>query len=88
MAKKKSAGVLPKLANAELDLLTHMEHGYQLETDSMGRNPVLRHLKDGEVIRPVSVNRNTIKLLENRKLIQPAKSTAPLTILWRVTKKR
>ena len=26
-----------------------------------GRLPVLRNLKDGEVIRPVSVNRNTIK---------------------------
>ena len=74
--------------DAELDLLTHMEHGYQLETDSMGRNPVLRHLKDDEVMRPVSVNRNTIKLLENRKLIQPGKSTDPLTIVWRVTKKK
>jgi hypothetical protein len=49
------------LTDPELDLLAHMEQGYQLETDSLGGNPVLRRLKDDEVIRPVSLNRNTIK---------------------------
>jgi hypothetical protein len=29
---------------------------YKLETDSLGGNPVLRGLKDGEVIRPLSAN--------------------------------
>jgi hypothetical protein len=60
MAKKKSANLLPKLTETEQDLLSHMQHGYQLETDSLGSNPVLRHLKDNEEVRPLSANRNTI----------------------------
>lgn len=46
MAKKKASSVLPKLTEAEQDLLSHLQHGYQLETDSLGGNPVLRQLKD------------------------------------------
>jgi hypothetical protein len=36
------------------DLLSHMQQGYQLETDSLGGNPVLRRLKDDEEMRPLS----------------------------------
>ena len=52
---RKSNHTLPKLTDPELDLLAHLEQGYQLETDSLGGNPVLRPWKDDEVIRPVSV---------------------------------
>jgi hypothetical protein len=40
MAKKKAANVSPKLTEGEQDLLSQMEGGYQLETDSLGNNPV------------------------------------------------
>jgi hypothetical protein len=60
MAKKQAGAVLPKLTEAEQDLIWHMEHGYKLETDSLGGDPVLRRLKDDEVVRPASANRNTI----------------------------
>jgi hypothetical protein len=87
MAKNKTAGVPPKLTEAEQDLLSHMEGGYQLETDSLGGNPVLRHLKDNEEIRPLSANRNTVKAMEERGLIIPGKGHDPLTLVWRTTKK-
>jgi hypothetical protein len=87
MAKKKAANLLSKLTETEQDLLSHMQHGYQLETDSLGSNPVLRQLKDNEEIRPLSANRNTIKALEQRGLISPDKGRDPLTIVWRVKKK-
>ena len=74
------------MTEAEQDLLWHMEHGYQLETDSLGSDPLLRRLKDDEVIRPASANRNTVKALEERGLIGPVKGRDPLTIMWRVTK--
>jgi len=32
-------------------LLARLEPGYQLETDSLGSNPVLRRLKDNELVR-------------------------------------
>jgi hypothetical protein len=87
MAKKKAAAVLPKLTAGEQDLLEHMEHGYQLETDSLGGNLVLRRLKDNEVIRPGSANRNTIKSLEGRGLIKPGKAGDPLAIAWHLSTK-
>lgn len=52
MAKKKAFNVPPKLTEAEQDLISHMEHGYRLETDSLGGDPVLRRLNDDEVMRP------------------------------------
>jgi hypothetical protein len=64
-----------------------MEHGYQLETDSLGGDPVLRRLKDDEVVRPAAANRNTVKALEERGLIRSGKSRAPLTIVWRINTK-
>jgi len=88
MAKKKAASLLPKLTEAEQDLLSHIQDGYQLETDSLGGNPILRRLKDNEEIRPLSANRNTIKAMERRGLITPGKGRDPLTIVWRLKKKQ
>jgi hypothetical protein len=87
MAKKKDANPLPKLTQTEQDLLSHIKDGYQLETDSLGSNPVLRRLKDNEEIRPLSANRNTIKAMEQRGLISPGKGRDPLTVVWRLKKK-
>jgi len=88
MAKKQPGTVLPKLTEPEQDLIWHMEHGYQLETDSLGGDPVLRRLKkDDEVVRPASANRNTVKALEERGLIISGKSRAPLTIAWHIKTK-
>ena len=87
MAKKKTANVLAKLTAVEQDLLSHMQQGYELETDSLGGNPVLRRLKDDEEMRPLSANRNTIKAMEQRGLISPGKGRDALTIVWRLKKK-
>ena len=87
MAKKQAGAVLPNLTEAEQDLIWHMEHGYQLETDSLGGDPLLRRLKDDEVVRPASANRNTVKALEERGLISSGKSRAPLTIAWHIKTK-
>jgi hypothetical protein len=90
LAKKKAAraaSVSAKLTEGEQDLLSHIQDGYQLETNSLGSNPVLRRSKDNEEIRPLSVNRNTIKALEQRGLISPGKGRDPLTIVWRQKKK-
>jgi hypothetical protein len=65
MAKNKATNVAPKLTEGEQGLLSRMEGGYQLETDSLGSNPVLRRLKDGEVIRPLSANAITVKALDD-----------------------
>jgi hypothetical protein len=43
-------------------------------------------LKNGDVIRPAA-NRNTVKALEDRGLIQSAKGREPLTLVWRLKKK-
>jgi hypothetical protein len=84
MAKKKASSVSLKLTGSEQDLLTHLEQGYQLETDLLGSNPVLRRLKDNEVLRPADANASTVKGLEQRGLIQPGKGQDPLTIAWRL----
>ena len=87
MAKKKAGSLLPKLTEVEQDLLSHLQNGYQLVTDSLGGSPILRRLKDNEEIRPLSANRNTIKAMEQGGLISPGKGRDPLTILWRLNKK-
>ena len=87
MPKKNAAKVAPKLTEGEQDLLSEMQKGYQLETDSLGRNPVLRRLKDGEVIRPLSVNASSVKALQERRLIRPAKGRDPFIIVWRLINK-
>jgi hypothetical protein len=66
MAKRKADNLVPKLTETEQDLLSHIQDGYQLETDSLGGNPILRRLKDNEEIRPLSANRNTIKAAISR----------------------
>jgi hypothetical protein len=88
MVKKKSARLLPKLTEVEQDLLSHLQDGYQLETDSLGGNPVLRRLKDNEEMRPLSASRNTIKAMEQGGLITPSKGRDLLTIVWRLKKKQ
>jgi hypothetical protein len=87
MAKKKAATVLLKLTASEQDLLAQMDNGYWLETDSQRGNPVLRRVKDNEVIRPASANRNTIKSVEDRGLIRPEKADDHLAIAWHLSRK-
>jgi hypothetical protein len=87
MAKKKAASIPVKLTASELDLLTNLEQGYQLETDSLGGNPVLRRLKDNEVLRPADANASTVRALEQRGLIRQGKGDDPLLLVWRLTKK-
>ena len=87
MAKKKVVTVPPKLTKAEQDLIWHMGDGYQLETDSLGGDPVLRRLKDDEVVRSASANRNTVKALDDRRLIVSGKDSDPLAIVWRMKNK-
>jgi hypothetical protein len=87
LPKKKSVAVHPKLTDAEQDLISHMESGYQLETDSLGGDPILRRLKDDEVVRPASANRSTVEALQNRRLIVSGRSLNPLRIVWRMKKK-
>jgi hypothetical protein len=82
-----TARVLPKLTETEQDLLSHIQNGYRLETDSLGGNPVLRSLKDDQEIRALSANRSTIKAMEQRGLISPGKGPDPLIIVWRLKKK-
>ena len=92
MAKKKAARkteiLPPKLTEAEQDLLSHLQNGYQLETDSLGSNPALRGLKDNEVLRPADANASTVKALEQCRLIRSGKGGDPLTLLWHLTKTR
>ena len=87
MPNKKTANVAPKLTEGERDLLSQMQDGYQLETDSLGSNPVLRRLKDGEVLRPLSANASTVKALQERGLIHATKGRDPLTIVCGLSKK-
>ena len=87
MPKKKPAGVMPSLlTETEQELVSHLQNGFQLETDSLGGNPLLRRLNDSEVIRPLSATRNTVKALEERGLIAPAKGDDPLRIVWQLQK--
>ena len=86
-ATKKDPEVMAKLTDAEQDLLWHVEHGYELETDSLGGDPELHSLENDEVIRPASANRNTVKALQERGLITEGKGKDPLKIVWRTPSK-
>ena len=87
MPKKKPTSVMPSgLTETEQELVSHLQNGFQLETDSLGGNPLLRRLNDSEVIRPLSATRNTVKALEDRGVIVPAKSNDPLSIVWQLQK--
>src|SRR5947207_15847711 len=67
-AKRTSAKLPPKLSTTEEDLLSHMRHGYQLETSSLGDNPVLHRLKDDTYLR-ADANRRTVETLQNRRWV-------------------
>ena len=86
--KKGTFEVPPKLTETEQDLLWHLEHGYQLETDSLGGDPVLRSLEGDEVIRAASANRSTVEALAGRELITQVKSRDSLKIVWRTRSSR
>jgi hypothetical protein len=73
------------LSESEQDLLSHVQDGYDLETDSLGGDPLLRH-KDKEPIRPLSTKRNTVTILRERGLIAPVKGSDPLRTVWRLNK--
>lgn len=88
MAKKKSGSLARKLTESEQGLLTHIQEGYELETDSLGGNPVLRSRKNSEVLRPADANASTVKALQLRGLLQPGKGRDPLTIRWRLRKEK
>lgn len=86
--KLAEGGVAAALTEAETDLVSNLEQGWQLQTDSLAGNPSLRSLKDDEVIRPLSANRSTVEALEKRGLIVRGKGQEPLTIAWRLKKER
>lgn len=85
-AKPTDVRVATELSEAEQDLVSHMEQGWRLETDSLGGNPVLRDPKGEGAVRPPSANRGTVEALEKRGLIMPVKGGEPLTIAWRIKK--
>lgn len=75
----------PKLSTTEADVLWHMAHGYQLETSSLGDNPILRRLKDGTEVR-ATANRRTIESLQQSGFIAVAKAGGVLSpTVWRLT---
>jgi hypothetical protein len=87
MRKKQTAPAMADtLSETEQDLLSHLQNGYELDTDSLGGDPLLRTVKSKEVIRPLSATRNTVKALEERGLIAPAKGADPLRIAWQLSK--
>jgi hypothetical protein len=85
MAHKKLPTEFPTdITEIERDLLWHMQNGHQLQTDSLGTQPMLRRIKDNELIRPASASANTVKALERRGLITAApKSDDLLMLVWR-----
>jgi len=83
-AKPGAPRVLADLSDAEKDLVSRIDEGWRLETDSLGGNPVLRDPRGDVVIRPISANRSTIEALERRGLIVQGQGSEPLTISWRL----
>jgi hypothetical protein len=73
-----------KLTGTEEDLLWHLNHGYQVESSSVGGGLLLRRLKDDAVVRTASANRSTIRALEQRGLVSA--SVDALTTIWRAKK--
>ncbi len=84
--KKDTYSAPSDLTETEQDLLSHMHNGYQLETDSMSRDPLLRHMEDQQVIRPLSATQTTVKALEKRGVIVPAEGADGLSVTWRLIK--
>lgn len=84
--KKPVTAKNPKLSRTEQDLLSHLEHGFQLESEAFD-GLLLRNLKDDSVVRTASANQSTVKALEERGLIKATPSPDKLTTVWRATKK-
>jgi hypothetical protein len=55
-------------------------------TNFCGADPVLHGLKNEEVMRPASANRNTVKALEKHDLIVQRRGGDPLRIEWQLKK--
>ena len=85
--EKPVAANTTKLTKTEQDLLSHLEHGFQLESDPLGTGLLLRNLKDNSVVRTASANQSTIKGLEERGLIKATQGRDKLTTVWRATSK-
>jgi len=49
--KRDRTPIRAELSEVEQDLVSHMERGWRLETDSLDGNPTLRNLKSDEVVR-------------------------------------
>jgi hypothetical protein len=52
-SKHTAAVIPPDLTESERDLFWHLQNGYELDTDSLGGDPLLRRRKDQELMRPV-----------------------------------
>lgn len=87
MTTKKTATKLrPNLTETQRDLLLYLTNGYQLEVGAVETAPVLRRLKDDEIVRPPGVSRSTIRALEERGLISEVQGEDKLTTIWRAKK--
>lgn len=87
MPTKKSAKLPPKLTKTEEDLLHHLTHGYQFESDPFGGGLLLRNLKDKSMMRTASANLSTVKALESRGLIKATQGRNDLTTTWRARRR-
>ena len=86
MTKKTATKLAPKLSKTEEELLSHLTNGYQLEVTGAEGAPVLRRLKNNEIVRPAGVSRSTIRALEERGLIGEVRGEDKLTTIWRAKK--
>lgn len=84
--KKPLSANTAKLSKTEHDLLSHLENGFQLESDALGTGLRLRNLKDNSLVRTASANQSTLKALEERGLIKATPGPDQLTTIWRATK--
>jgi hypothetical protein len=73
------------LSETELDLLRHLQKGYEIQTDTLGGDVLLRRARGEEPIRPLSATRNTVKALEERGLVAQTESHDPLRVDWRLS---
>ena len=53
---------------------------------SVQQRPSVAGFKDDEAVRPSSVNRETVRALEERGLISHGKSRDPLMVAWEMQK--
>ena len=84
--KKPVTAAIPNLTRPEQDLLSHLERGFQLESEAFD-GLLLRNLKDDSVVRTASANQSTVKALEERGLIKATQSPDKLKTVWRAATK-